>query len=52
VDLRDLGRFLGTLGRQEGDPHYLWYFDVNADDRVGLTDLVSFARRLGTHLDE
>lgn len=51
VDLRDLGRFLGTLGRRAGDPHYLWYFDVNGDSRIGVTDLVALARRLGGHLD-
>jgi hypothetical protein len=51
VDLHDLGRFLGTFGRCQGDPHYLAYFDVNGDDRVGVIDLVAFARRLGTHLD-
>ena len=34
-----------------GDPHYLAYFDVNGDDRVGLIDLVAFARRLGTQLE-
>lgn len=51
VDLRDLGRLLSTFGRRAGDPHYLAYFDVNGDDRVGVIDLVAFARRLGTHLD-
>jgi hypothetical protein len=51
VDLRDLGRFLASLGRREGGPGYHWYFDVNGDDRVGVTDLVAFARRLGSHLD-
>jgi hypothetical protein len=51
VDLCDLGRFLSTFGRRPGDPHYLWYFDVNGDERVGVIDLVGFARRLGTHLN-
>jgi hypothetical protein len=51
VDLADLGRFLSTFGRRAGDPGYLSYFDVNGDDRVGLIDLLAFARRLGTHLD-
>lgn len=51
ADLRDLGRFLSTLGRRSGDPGYLWYFDVDGDNRVGLVDLVAFARRLGSHLD-
>jgi hypothetical protein len=48
VDLRDLGRFLGTLGRRAGDQGYLWYFDVNNDGRIGVTDTVAFARRLGS----
>ena len=47
VDLHDLGQFLGTLGRRAGAPHYLWYFDVNGDGRIGLIDLVAFARRHG-----
>jgi hypothetical protein len=51
VDLADLGRFLSTFGRRAGDPGYLSYFDVNGDDRVGLIDLLAFARRFGTHLD-
>ena len=34
-----------------GDPDYLWYFDVNGDDRVGVIDLVAFARRLGSRLN-
>ncbi len=50
VDLRDLGLFLSTFGRRAGDPGFLWYFDVNDDDRIGVVDLVAFARRLGTHL--
>jgi Dockerin type I domain len=51
VDLRDLVRFLGTLGRQEGDPRYLWYSDVNSDGRVDAIDLIAFARRLGSRLE-
>ena len=51
VDLHDLWRFLGTLGRRPGDPGYLSYFDVNGDDRVGLIDLAAFAGRLGTQLN-
>ncbi len=51
VDLHDLNRFLSTFGRRQGDPHYLWYLDVNGDDRVGLIDLPAFVRRLGTHLN-
>ncbi len=51
VDVRDLGLFLSTVGRRAGDPGYLWYFDVNGDDRVGVIDLVALARRLGTRLN-
>ena len=51
VDLHDLGRFLGTIGHRAGESRYLWYFDVNSDDRIGVTDLVAFARRLGSHLN-
>jgi hypothetical protein len=51
VDLIDAVRFLSTLGRQEGNSHYLWYFDFNGDDRVGLLDTVAFGIRLGTHLN-
>jgi hypothetical protein len=51
VDWQDLGRFLSAFGRRAGDANYLAYFDVNGDDRVGLVDLVAFARRLGTHLN-
>jgi arylsulfatase A-like enzyme len=51
VDLGDLGRFLSTFGRRPGDPHYLAYFDVNGDDRVGVIDLLAFARRFGTRLN-
>ena len=51
MDLLDLGRFLSTFGRRRGDPHYLGYFDFNGDDRVGLLDLLAFARRFGTALE-
>jgi hypothetical protein len=51
VDVADLGRFLSTFGRRAGDPGYLSYFDFNGDDRVGVIDLLAFARRFGTHLD-
>jgi hypothetical protein len=51
VDLRDLVRFLGTLGRQEGDPRYAWYSDVNSDGRVDVIDVIAFARRLGSRLE-
>jgi endonuclease/exonuclease/phosphatase family metal-dependent hydrolase len=50
VDARDLFRFVSSFGRQAGDMNYLAYFDVNGDDRVGVIDLVAFARRLGTRL--
>jgi hypothetical protein len=50
VDLRDLGQFLGTVGRKAGDAHYLAYFDVNGDDRVGVVDIIAFAKRLGSKL--
>ncbi len=52
VDWQDFGLFLSTFGRRAGDANYLAYFDVNGDDRVGVVDLVAFARRLGTHLNQ
>jgi hypothetical protein len=51
VDLLDLGRFLSTFGRRQGDPDFLDYMDFNGDDRVGLIDLVAFAGRLGRHVN-
>jgi hypothetical protein len=51
VDWRDLGIFLGTLGARDECNNYLWYLDVNGDDRVGVIDLLAFARRLGSRLD-
>ena len=51
VDLLDAARFLSTLGRQEGNAHFLWYFDVNGDDRVGLLDTLAFGIRFGQHLN-
>ena len=51
MDVHDLARFLSSLGRRRGDAHYLAYFDVNGDDRVGLIDLLAFAGRLGKHLN-
>ena len=39
------------LAAGPGSPHYLWYFDVNGDDRIGVNDLVAFARRLGSRLN-
>ena len=47
MDLRDLRRFLSTLGRQQGDSHYLWYFDYDSNGVVGVVDLVQFVRRVG-----
>src|SRR5262249_15313968 len=41
VDLLDLGRFLGTLGRRRGDPHILGYLDYDGDGRVGPLDLLA-----------
>jgi hypothetical protein len=46
VDLGDLLRFAGTLGKRAGDPGYLWYFDYNGDGRVDLGDLLQLLRRL------
>jgi hypothetical protein len=51
VDLRDLVRFLGTLGQQEVDRRYLWYSDVNSDGRVDVIDVIAFARRLESRLE-
>ena len=50
VDLRDLTRFLGTLGRQAGEPRYQWYSDINGDGRVDAVDLLALALRLGRHV--
>jgi hypothetical protein len=50
VDLRDLSQFLGTIGRRAGDSGYLWYFDANGDDRVGVLDTLTFACRIGSRL--
>lgn len=50
VDLVDLGSFLGTFGRRPNDRQFQWYMDFNDDDRVGILDLLAFARRLGTRL--
>jgi hypothetical protein len=45
VDLGDLLRFAGTLGKHAGDPGYLWYFDY--DGHVDLGDLAQLLRRFG-----
>jgi hypothetical protein len=50
VDWNDLKQFLGTIGRKNGNSHYLWYFDANGDDFIGLIDLVAFAGHAGRHL--
>jgi hypothetical protein len=42
---------MGSFGHREGDARCLSYFDVNADDRVGLIDLFAFVGRLGTYLN-
>jgi acetyl esterase/lipase len=47
VDLRDLLRFGGTLGKRAGDPGYLWYFDYDGDGGVDFGDLLQLLRRLG-----
>ncbi|MBI3465897.1 MAG: hypothetical protein HY000_23010, partial [Planctomycetes bacterium] len=51
VDLLDLGRFLSTFGRRQGNHHYLDYMDFDGDDRVGVIDLLAFVRRLGKDLN-
>jgi hypothetical protein len=51
VDLLDWGRFLSTLGRRQGNTHYLDSMDFDGDDCVGVIDLLAFARRLGRDLD-
>jgi hypothetical protein len=50
VDLSDVLRFLGTLGKRAGDPGYLWYFDYNGDGRVDFGDLGQLLLRLGRDL--
>jgi hypothetical protein len=47
VDLGDLFRFFGTLGKRAGDPGYLWYFDYYGDGRVDFGDLFQLLRRFG-----
>jgi len=47
VDLRDLVRFLGTLGKRSGDAGFLAYFDYDGDGRVDFRDLVQLLGRLG-----
>jgi hypothetical protein len=50
VDGRDLVRLLRAFGSRAGQPDYLWYFDVNGDDRIGVFDALAFGVRLGTRL--
>ena len=40
VDLGDVLRFAGTVGKRAGDPGYLWYFDYDSDGRLDGSDLV------------
>jgi photosystem II stability/assembly factor-like uncharacterized protein len=47
VDVRDLLRFAGTLGKRAGDQGFLGYFDYNGDGRVDLGDLLQLLRRFG-----
>jgi pectin methylesterase-like acyl-CoA thioesterase len=47
IDLEDLLRCLGTLGKRQGDPGYLAYFDYYGDGRVDLGDLLQLLRRFG-----
>jgi hypothetical protein len=47
VDLVDLGSFASTLGKNAGDPGYLWYFDYYGDGRVDIADLLQLLSRLG-----
>lgn len=50
VDIRDLRRFLDTLGRRQGQPGFLDYFDFDSDGDVDPRDALAFFRRLGTRL--
>jgi hypothetical protein len=47
VDLGDLLRFAGTVGKRAGDPCYLSYLDYDGDGRVDFGDLLQLLRRLG-----
>jgi hypothetical protein len=47
VDLRDLSRFLGALGRREGQHGLLNYFDFDGDHDVDFRDALAFLGRLG-----
>jgi endonuclease/exonuclease/phosphatase family metal-dependent hydrolase len=51
VDQHDVRTFLRTLGRKRGDARYLDYMDFSGDNRVGVIDLLAFARRIETHLN-
>jgi hypothetical protein len=51
VDRLDLGCFLSTLGRRQGNSGYLDYMDFNGDDRVAAIDLLAFAFQLGKNVN-
>lgn len=44
----DLARFLSAVGHRPGAPGYQAYFDVDDDERIGVTDTLALARRLGS----
>jgi hypothetical protein len=44
-------RFLGSFRHRRGDPRFLDSLDVDGDDRVWITGLQAFVRRLGTRLN-
>jgi hypothetical protein len=50
VDLRDLSRFLGTLGKRQGQDGFLDYFDFDGDRDVDLYDSLAFLNRPGARL--
>ena len=47
VDRKDLARFLGALGKRQGEAGYLSYFDYDGDGRIDLADLTQLLLRLG-----
>jgi hypothetical protein len=47
VDVKDVARFLGALGKRQGEASYLTYFDYDGDGRIGLADLAQLLLRLG-----
>jgi hypothetical protein len=46
VNCKDAELFFAAYGSEGGDPDYVWYFDYNANGRIGLVDLLQFLRRL------